>query len=104
VLAQAIGALAEEKGAGNALVFYGGDQNIVDRTYDTFLGQADLTSCWDELQRWENTGHGNIDVIASYDRDGRVRCLKATVLDDTEFPLFTDHWYVEAIYGIGALA
>lgn len=101
-LALAIGATAKRKGKGSALVFYGGDQNIVDRLFDTFFGEP-LTSCWDELKRWENTGHGNIDVIASYDKDGRVRCLKAQALDDTEFHLFTDHYYVEAVYQIGAL-
>ena len=101
-LALAIGAKTKELGAGKAIVFYGGDQNIVDRLDDTFFGEP-LTSCWDELRRWENTGHGNIDVIASYDRDGRVVCKAAQALDDTEFHLFTDHFWVQAVYQVGAL-
>lgn len=102
-LADAIGRVAREKGKGRALVWYHGDQNIVDREHDTFLG-APLTSCWDELQRWQNTGHGNIDAIANYDGDGRAECAWAQAYDDTEFPLFTDHFYVEAAYDVGAFA
>lgn len=102
-LALAIGEVAALKGKGRALVFYGGDQNIVDITHDTFFG-APLTSCWDELKRWENTGHGCIDVIASYDRDGRVACKSADALSDKELPLFTDHYWVRATYNIEELA
>jgi hypothetical protein len=98
-LADEVGARAKEYGKGKRKFWYGGDQNIVDRTEDTFFGQP-LTSCWDELQRWENTGHGNIDVIATYDGDGKVTCKSATVLDDGEFKLHTDHWLVEAVYTI----
>ena len=98
-LAQAIGAWAGDKGKGTALVFYSGDQNKVDRLDDTFLG-APLTSAWDELKRYENTGHGNLDVIASYDGDGRIRAKAIRALDDTEFPLYTDHFLVEATYKV----
>jgi hypothetical protein len=101
-LTRAIGAYAREAGRGTDLVFYGGDQNIVDRTDDTFLGQP-LTSAWDELKRYENTGHGNIDVIASYDRDARVRALRIDALNDREFRLNTDHYLVEARYAVRTL-
>jgi hypothetical protein len=94
-LLKAVGVYAEEQARGTALVFYGGDQNIVDRTGDTFLGEP-FTSTWDELQKWENTGNGNIDVIASYDADGRVTASYARAFDDTEFPLDTDHYLTEA--------
>lgn len=90
---------AKEHGAGSDLVFYGGDQNIVDRTDDTFFG-APLKSAWDELGKWENTGHGNIDVIASYNKDGRVSAKWIRALDDSEFRLFTDHFLVEAAFAV----
>lgn len=98
-LAAKIGEIARQQGKGDALVFYGGDQNIVDRTDDTFMGQP-LTSSWDELQKWENTGHGNIDVIASYDADGRVKAAYCEVLDDTELALNHDHFLVESGFDV----
>jgi lysozyme len=101
-LATAIGQHAVERGKGSALVFYAGDQNIVDRVDDTFFGQP-LTSAWDEMKVWENTGHGNIDVIASYDGDGRVAATYARALDDREFPLNTDHFLIEAGYRVRLL-
>ena len=99
-LAKAIGDLAKEKGKGTNLVFYGGDQNMVDKNNnepqgDTFLGQP-LTSTWDELRHWENTGRGNIDVIATYDADKRVKAINTVSLEDKQFFLHTDHFYVEA--------
>lgn len=97
--ARAIGSWARRFGRGRALVFYAGDQNIVDAASDTFFGEP-MTSCWDEIKFWPNTGHGNIDVIATYDRDTRVKCISARVLDDKELPLHTDHFLVEAVYEI----
>jgi len=97
--ARGIGEYAKKKGKGAALVFYGGDQNIVDRTDDTFMGEP-LTTAWDELKKWENTGHGNIDVIASYDHDRRVSAAYCRALDDKEFPLHTDHFLVEAGFDV----
>lgn len=90
---------AREHGEGTNLVFYGGDQNIVDRDGDTFFG-APLTSAWDELKKYENTGHGNIDVIASYNPDARVKAVWINAKDDREFKLFTDHFLVEAAYEV----
>ena len=98
-LAKGIGGLAEELGAGAGIVFYGGDQNIIDRNNDTFFGE-DLTSVWDELETWENTGHGNVDVIASYDKDGRVAAEYARTLDDKERFMYMDHYPVEAGFKI----
>lgn len=91
-----------DAGQGSGLAFYGGDQNIPDRKQDTFMG-APLTSAWDELGRWENTGHGNIDVIASYDRDGRVSAVKVRALDDKQLHLHTDHFLVEASFRVRKL-
>lgn len=102
-LATAIGEYAVKVGGGTSLVFFGGDTNIVDRTDDVFFGQP-LTTAWDELKKWENTGHGNIDVIASYDGDTRARAAYIRALDDSEWFLNTDHWAVEAGYDIAPLS
>lgn len=102
-LGLAVGDWAIEHGKGRGLAFYGGDQNMVDRITDTFFG-APLTSAWDELGRYANTGHGNIDVIASYDRDGRVKATYVRALDDRKFFLHTDHYLVEAGYEVEVLS
>ncbi len=94
LLAKKIGEMAARLGSGAALVFYGGDQNISDATDDTFLSHP-MTSLWDEIGRYENTGHGPIDVIATYDKDGRVKAASIQALDDREFFLHTDHFLVE---------
>lgn len=101
-LAYAIGAKARVFSAGKKLVFYAGDQNIVDRLTDTFFG-VPFTSVWDELHRWDNTGHGNIDVIASYDPDTRVRARYARALDDSELHQYSDHYPVEAGFAVRTL-
>lgn len=103
-LARAIGKWAEEEGQGSNLVFYGGDQNMLDAREkqpqgDTFFGEP-LTSAWDELGKYQNTGHGTIDVIASYDADGRVVAKYVRALDDDAFFLNTDHYLVEAGYEV----
>lgn len=101
-LARGIGNLAKRLGAGRDVVFYGGDQNIVDKDHDTFFGE-DLTSAWDELKKYQNTGHGNIDVIASYDKDRRVRAKYIRALNDDKMFLHTDHYAVEAGFTIKLL-
>lgn len=85
---------------GRKLGFYTGDQNLSDRVVDTFSG-GPLTTCWDELGKWPNTGHGNIDVIASFDGDTRVKCLSARALNDKTLFLHGDHFLIEAVYEIG---
>lgn len=94
-LAAHIGDWAVERGQGTDLCFYGGDQNLADDQVDTFYGEP-MLSAWDELGKWEPTGHGNIDVVASYVRDGRVSAEYVRTLDDQVFPLNTDHFLVEA--------
>lgn len=99
-IAKAAGRLARKKGQGRGLVFYGGDQNMVDNASqrpkdDSFFGEP-LTSTWDEVKTYENTGHGCLDVIATYDGDKRVSAISTVALDDKEFFLNTDHFYVEA--------
>lgn len=98
-LAEAIGDVTRKLGRGKAIVFYGGDQNIPDSKFDTFLGQP-LTSAGDELNKHPNTGHGPIDVSASYDEDGRVVATDWNVLDDKELFLHTDHFMCIARYHV----
>lgn len=86
-------------GKNKNLCFYGGDQNIQDRTDDTFMGKP-LTSAWDELGIYEGTGHGVVDVIASYDYDKRVSAITCRSLDDSEMYLHTDHFLIEAEYQV----
>lgn len=106
-LAGVIGGWAQQVAKGNALAFYSGDQNMSDAANDepqgdTFMGQP-LTSLADELKKWQNTGRGPIDVIASYNRDNRVKGQNFTALDDREFPLNTDHFYLEGVFNVEAL-
>jgi hypothetical protein len=93
-LTRAIAAWGKQHGEGAQLCFFAADANIPDRTMDVFRG-APFTTLGDELKKWENTGHGTIDIIASYDADGRVKGKYWRVLDDREFPLATDHYAVE---------
>lgn len=98
-----IGRWAVKHGRRSRLAFVAGDMNRDDRKVDPFFGQP-LTTCWDEIGKWPPTQkNGTIDVIASYDRDSRVRCLTAQSLPDSKVPLFTDHYLVEALYAIKKL-
>ena len=93
-IARAVGDWGKVHGAGRRLCFFQGDTNIQDRTNDVFRGSP-FTTLADELKQWDSTGHGAIDVIASYDADGRVKGKYWRALDDKEFPLNTDHFAVE---------
>lgn len=99
-LAKDIGAWARRFGKSTALAFFTADANIPDNKDDVFRGEP-LTTSWDELKKWPDTGHGTIDIIASYDKDGRVRCVSGTVL--TYLELNSDHKTVVAIYEVSPL-
>jgi hypothetical protein len=103
VLAAEIAKQAERYGQGSGLVFYGGDQNLRDEKpgVDTFYGKP-LTSAWDELKHYEPTHAGaeTIDVIASYNKDGRVKAAYIRALPDSKFKLNTDHFLVEAGFDV----
>jgi len=90
--------LGKEFGAGRNLVFYGGDQNVPERK-GLLLG-APFTSLATELDKVQNTGHGPIDCIASYNKDGRISGVDFDVLDDHEFRLNTDHFYCEGVFAL----
>lgn len=86
-----IGEWLAKVAAGRNIGFVNGDFNMNDRILDVALGQK-FTSMADELNRHQNTGHGPIDGICSYDRDGRVSPRWFNVLDDEEFHLYSDHY------------
>lgn len=94
-LANATGDWARKHGAGTGVVLYGGDQNDLDKT---FFGSP-LTSLGDELGKPEG-----IDVIATYDGDGRVRARSVNYLDDSEFFLHTDHPLVDGVVKVRYLS
>lgn len=103
--ARTIGEQARARGRGYRNLFhYQGDQNIIDKRDDTFLGEP-LTSSWDLLSRWRNTGHGNIDVAGMFDADlkRRVQAAYCRTLTDREFFLHTDHFVVEFGWDVLAL-
>lgn len=106
-LGEHIGGWAVRQGAGSDLAFVGLDSNMADSKNDEPQGDmffgTPLTTAADELSHWENTGHGPIDGIASYDHDGRVKALDWRVYTDRELQLETDHYHTEADYQVRRL-
>lgn len=95
---------AKDAGRGSAIVFFGADSNMHDDKNDRpegdpFFGGS-MSTVWDELKHYENTGHGTIDVIATYNRDRRVTALQAKALSDREFHLHGDHFLIEAVLNV----
>lgn len=90
---------AKRAGEGRDLSFFNTDRNLSDRRSDEDEIKG-LTSLADELKAWQNTGHGDIDWMMSHNRDGRVRGVSFTVLDDREFHLHTDHYFCEGVYDV----
>lgn len=100
IYASVIDKWSKSHGAGDKLVFLSGDFNLVDKNNDVFKGLANLSTCWDDLKKWPNTGHGNIDAIARFKADTQVKTKAARVLDDGKLFLNTDHFLIEAEYTI----
>lgn len=101
-MAKTVGAWAEDKGQGSGVVFYGADTNINDKPDDVFRGRP-LTTCWDEIGKHPITlGKSTMDVIATYDKDKRVKCLSARVHKDHDLFLHADHFTISAVYRIAA--
>lgn len=98
-IAQAAERWMRNAGRGHALAFLNGDFNTNDRVLDFAHGE-EWTSMADELQRWKDTGHGPIDGLASFNRDGRVKAKKLVVLDDSELHMHTDHYVLRGTWTI----
>jgi hypothetical protein len=105
-LVEGIGKWGFAKGRGRKIVFFSADANERDNIVDVFHGKP-FTTIADELGKHpkthgKDTEHGTaIDIIASYDADGRVKAKSYRVLDDSDVKLFTDHFILEAAYTIG---
>lgn len=98
--AHALGKWAKGFGKDKDLAFVAGDFNMsFAKGPDPLFGEP-MTSVWNELARFENTGHGNIDAILSYDKDERVKAKWTKVLDDSEMTLNIDHFVVQAAFEI----
>jgi hypothetical protein len=107
-LKQAVASWGEQVAQGTNIAFHMGDVNTDDKPADAYL-PGSFKSCWDELHRWPVTHpHGGgkgptIDVIASLNKDQRVKCASARALTDTILPLPVDHFSVEADYKVTPL-
>jgi len=99
ICAQKTAAWMAKVGHGADLAFVNGDFNMQDRTLDVALGH-NFTTMADELKHWQDTGHGAIDGLCSYDRDGRVSAKRFNVLDDKELFLFSDHYMCRGVWEI----
>lgn len=97
-----LGRWARKAAKGSALAFVIGDYNRPDTKDRNFLiGDQHLTSAPDEVGGpWQNTGHGPIDGMMSYDGDGRVKAKWVNVLTDKEFFQHSDHLVVRAAYDV----
>lgn len=98
-IASKISSLSRSWGKGPWLFFSGIDGNQSDKTTDQYFGGPMIT-CWDEVGRYPDTGHGNIDSVARSKGDLRVKCVSANVIGDTLIPLSSDHKIVSTYYEI----
>lgn len=88
---------------GDGISFLTGDFNRIDRT-SNLMYDEDFLSCWDELQHWPDTGHGNIDAVIRLKSDRRVDLKDAYVLTDRDLALETDHFLTVTKYRVQKLA
>ena len=91
-------------GPGKIAIFCA-DTNMDDLHRDVFMGKP-FTSISDELGKHPathgaNIAHGaKLDVIASYDFDGRVKAKSYTVWDDSKVKLYADHFMLHGVYSV----
>lgn len=108
-LVNGIGKYGHEHGGGKKLVFFDADANEHDDQVDVFRGKP-FTTIADELHKHPKTHgkdkqHGSaIDIISSYDHDGRVTGKSYRVLDDSDLHLYADHFLLLADYNVREMA
>lgn len=90
-------------GRGHDLAFTNGDFNMPDIKLDWAFGR-DFTSMADELDAHQPTGHGPIDGMCSYNRDGRVKAKRFNVLNDRELFMNSDHYVCRGVWEITLLS
>lgn len=100
-LDQELGKWMHEVATGSSLAFAAMDRNASDRRSTIEIPGG--TTLADELKAWQNSGHGDIDWIVSYNKDGRVTGVRFVVYNDRQFHLFGDHHLLEGLYSIEAL-
>ena len=84
-----------------AISFVGGDFNMHDRKPDQdWAHGGNFTSIADDLEKWQNTGHGPIDGFCSWDYDRRVSAKRWNVLDDSELKMHSDHYIGRATWNV----
>lgn len=102
-LSQEMAKLLAEKGKGSAISFFAGDVNQNDKNIDV-MPNTDFTTVWDELEVYPDTSpdkaERTIDVIGTYDLDGRVSVVSARTLVSK---FYTDHLPIEAIINVDHL-
>lgn len=78
-------------------VLVSADTNMITRTDDPFFG-GPFQTCWKDVKRYPNTGHGNIDMIARDKENKDIHpAHKAQVLG---LKLYGDHRTIKAHYFI----
>ena len=85
---------------GPDLAFASFDRNASDRLSKPIAGTVSIA---DELKKWQNTGHGDIDWIVKAKKDRRVKAHAFRVLNDKKFFLHTDHFFLEGVYNVEPL-
>jgi hypothetical protein len=89
----------QDKAEGAKVAFIGGDTNQDDATQNP--RPSKWTTIWDELKKYPSTlGDRTVDIIASYDEDGRVKAKSGRVIP---LGLHSDHKTIEAVYEVTAL-
>lgn len=97
-LDNALGRWMKREAEGKDLAFAAMDRNESDRAQRVNVPGG--TTLADELKNWQNTGHGDIDWILSHNRDKRVTGANFRVLDDSEFKLNADHFFLEGTFDV----
>lgn len=101
-LMDAIGKDAQRSAAGLRLAFMGADGNVQDAKLDPAYGNG-FISCWDDKKDYPSTGHGTIDYIFRWKKDGRVRFYNAVSRNDKKKPRHSDHFEISAAYAVTKL-
>lgn len=93
LIADSLSRWFKEHGSSKGLAFANGDFNMLDtlKVQDWAFG-GPWTSMADELDAHKDTGHGPIDGMCSYNRDGRVKAKRFEVLKDNKLHMFSDHY------------
>lgn len=101
MIAEALDVWFKKNAKGRGIAFANGDFNMLDTVdkQDWAFG-GPWTSMADELDNHQDTGHGPIDGMCSYNRDGRVKAKRFEVLRDNKLHMHTDHYVCRGAWSI----